>query len=173
MTIFTNLWSKKENLKYFCFLDWLLQNLISSLQGHQQEYFLFRDQIENILDVKPFWNSTPRHLHRWSKQQRRKHWSKCTELIMHSRGCMWYIPVVRKHTECFHMTSQRLYWYSKTMKWWPCWLPRPFLWELNSFLTQMLSFVLINLHRCWVCEWKRSICQYLYALLPCMIQCLF
>ena len=91
-------------------------------------------------------------------------------LIMHSRECMWYIPVVRNHREYFHMTcmwyipvvqnhreyfhmmSQRPYWYSKTMKWWPCWLPKPFLWELNSFLMQTLSFVLINLHRCWLRE---------------------
>ena len=31
----------------------------------------------------------------------------------------------------------------------PCWCPKPILWELNSFLMQTLSFVPINLHRCW------------------------
>ena len=66
------------------------------------------------------------------------------QLIMHSRECMWYILVVQKYRECFHMTSRWPYWYSKTMKWWPCWLLKPFLWELNSFLMQTLSFVLIN-----------------------------
>ena len=94
---------------------------------------------------------------------------------MHSRECMVYIPVVQKHRECFHTTSWRPYWYSKTMKWWPCWLPKPFLWELNSFLMQILSFVPINLHRCWVggVTLYLLLPQYLYALLPCMIQCLF
>ena len=29
--------------------------------------------------------------------------------------------------------------------------------ELNSFLTQTISFVPINLHRCWPREWKHSI----------------
>ena len=51
--------------------------------------------------------------------------------------------------ECFHMTSRRPYWCPKTMKRPPCWCPKPVLWELNSFLMQMLSFVPINLHRCW------------------------
>ena len=59
--------------------------------------------------------------------------------------------------ECFHMTSRRPYWCPKTMKWRPCWCPKPVLWELNSFLMQMLSFVSINLHRCWPREWKHSI----------------
>ena len=31
----------------------------------------------------------------------------------------------------------------------PCWCLKPILWELNSFLVQTLSFVSINLHRCW------------------------
>ena len=53
------------------------------------------------------------------------------------------------HIECFHMTSRRPYWCPKTMKWRPCWCPKPILWELNSFLMQTLSFVLINLHTCW------------------------
>ena len=59
--------------------------------------------------------------------------------------------------ECFHMTSQRPYWCPKTMKRQPCWCPKPVLWELNSFLMQTLSFVPINLHRCWPREWKHSI----------------
>ena len=65
--------------------------------------------------------------------------------------------------ECFHMTSRRPYWCPKTMKRRPCWCPKPVLWELNSFLMQTLSFVSINLHRCWPREWKHSIifCRYL------------
>ena len=59
--------------------------------------------------------------------------------------------------ECFHMTSRRPYWCPKTMKRRPCWCPKPILWELNSFLMQTLSFVPINLHRCWPREWKHSI----------------
>ena len=59
--------------------------------------------------------------------------------------------------ECFHMTSRRPYWCPKTMKRKPCWCPKPVLWELNSFLMQTLSFVPINLHRCWPREWKHSI----------------
>ena len=47
--------------------------------------------------------------------------------------------------ECFHMTSRR-----------PCWCPKPVRWELNSFLMQTLSFVPINLHRCWPRERKHS-----------------
>ena len=54
-----------------------------------------------------------------------------------------------RHIECFHMTSRRPYWCPKTMKRRPCWCPKPILWELNSFLMQTLSFVPINLHRCW------------------------
>ena len=48
--------------------------------------------------------------------------------------------------ECFHMTSRRPYWCHK-----------PILWTLNSFLMQTISFVPINLHRCWPREWKSSI----------------
>ena len=59
--------------------------------------------------------------------------------------------------ECFHMTSRRSYWCPKTMKRRPCWCSKPVLWELNSFLMQTLSFVPINLHRCWPREWKHSI----------------
>ena len=43
------------------------------------------------------------------------------------------------------------------MKQRPCWCSKPVLWELNSFQMQTLSFVPINLHRCWPREWKRSI----------------
>ena len=35
--------------------------------------------------------------------------------------------------------------------------PKPDLCELNSFLMQTISFVPINLHRCWPREWKHSI----------------
>ena len=38
-----------------------------------------------------------------------------------------------------------------------CWCPKQILWELNSFLIQTLSFVPINLRRCWSREWKHSI----------------
>ena len=62
-----------------------------------------------------------------------------------------------RYMECFHMTSRRPYWCPKTMKRRPCWCPKPILWELNSFLMQTLSFVPINLHRCWPREWKHSI----------------
>ena len=55
------------------------------------------------------------------------------------------------------MTSRRPYWCPKTMKRRPCWCPKQILWELNFFLIQTLSFVPINLHRCWPCEWKQSI----------------
>ena len=48
--------------------------------------------------------------------------------------------------ECFHMTSRR-----------PYWCPKPILWELNSFLMQMLTFVPVNLDRWWPRDWKRSI----------------
>ena len=51
--------------------------------------------------------------------------------------------------ECFHMTSQRPYWCTKTMKRRPCWCPKLVPWELNSFLMQTISFVTINLHICW------------------------
>ena len=50
--------------------------------------------------------------------------------------------------KCFHMTSRRPYWCSKTINRRPCWCPKPILWELNSFLMHTPSFVLINLHRC-------------------------
>ena len=59
--------------------------------------------------------------------------------------------------QCFHMTSRRPYWCPKTIKRSPCWCPKPILWELNSFLMQTLSFVPINLQKCWPREWKHSI----------------
>ena len=59
--------------------------------------------------------------------------------------------------ECFHMTPRRPYWCPTTMKRWPCWCPKPILWELNSFLMQTLSFVPINLHRCGPRDSKHSI----------------
>ena len=63
----------------------------------------------------------------------------------------------KKTIERFHMTSRRPYWCSKTIKRRPCWCTKQILWELNSFLMKTLPFVLINLHRCWSREWKRSI----------------
>ena len=56
------------------------------------------------------------------------------------------------------MTSRLPCWCPKTMKQRPCWCPKLILkWELNSYFMQTLSFVLINLHRCWPREWKHSI----------------
>ena len=72
------------------------------------------------------------------------------------RGPFNYVTL-NQDMECLHMTSRRPYWCPKTMKRWPCWCPKPILWELNSFLMQTLSFVPINLHRCWPREWKHSI----------------
>ena len=57
----------------------------------------------------------------------------------------------------FYMTSRRPYCYPKTTKRRPCWFPKPVLWKLSFFLMQTLSFVPINLHRCWPREWKHSI----------------
>ena len=51
--------------------------------------------------------------------------------------------------ECFYVMSRRPYWCPKTMERQPCWCPKPVLWELSSFLMLTLSFVPINLHRCW------------------------
>ena len=61
-----------------------------------------------------------------------------------------------KVIECFHMTSRGPYGWPKPIKR-RCWCPKSILWELNSFLLQTLSFVPINLHRCWPSEWKHSI----------------
>ena len=63
----------------------------------------------------------------------------------------------QRERECFHMSSRRPYWCHKTMERRPCWCPKRIFWELYSFLMQMLSFVLINLHRCWPREGKQSI----------------
>ena len=63
---------------------------------------------------------------------------------------LWYSPSeFNSKNNLPHMTSRRPYWCPKTMKRRPCWCLKPVLWELNSFLMQTLSFVLINLHRCW------------------------
>ena len=59
--------------------------------------------------------------------------------------------------QCFLMTSRRPYWCPKTMKRRSCWCPKLTLWELYSFLMQMISFVPINFHRCWPREWKHFI----------------
>ena len=65
----------------------------------------------------------------------------------------------------FHMTSRWPYCCSKTIKRRPCWCSKPILWELNSFLMLTLSFVPINLHRCWPREWKRYSMRFLYAVI--------
>ena len=59
--------------------------------------------------------------------------------------------------ECFHMTSRRPYWCPKTMKQRPCWSPKAILWELSSFLMQTLSFVSINLLRCCMAAWVKTL----------------
>ena len=69
---------------------------------------------------------------------------------------------VQRTIERFHMTSRRPYRCSETIKRRPCWCSKPILWELISFLTS-LSFVPINLHRCYSREWKRSIGNRLLA----------
>ena len=51
--------------------------------------------------------------------------------------------------ECFHMTSLQQYWYPEIKKREPYWCSQSILWELNNFLMQSLSFVLINLHDRW------------------------
>ena len=61
---------------------------------------------------------------------------------------------ITERIECFHETSRRPYWCPTTIKRRPCWCPKTVLWELNSFLMQTISFVPINLHRCWPREWK-------------------
>ena len=54
----------------------------------------------------------------------------------------------------FHMTSRR-----------PYWCPKTILWELNSFLMQTLSFVPINLHRCWSLEENTLFLKYIFEFL--------
>ena len=63
---------------------------------------------------------------------------------------------VQRTIERFHMTSRRPYRCSETIKRRPCWCSKPILWELICFLMS-LSFVPINLHRCYSREWERSI----------------
>ena len=46
---------------------------------------------------------------------------------------------------------------SSLMKRPPCWCTKSILGELNYFLARTLSFVPINLHTYWPCEWKGSI----------------
>ena len=70
--------------------------------------------------------------------------SACLSPLPHT---LLFLSLCRKRPiECFHMTPRR-----------PYWCPKPVLWELNSFLMQTLSFVPIDLHRCWSRECKRSI----------------
>ena len=46
---------------------------------------------------------------------------------------------------------------------WPYWCSKAILWELTSFLIQTISFVPVNLRRCYPREWKRSIGHMLVA----------
>ena len=69
--------------------------------------------------------------------------------IYRSTSAKLQFSITARSIECFHMTSRRPYWCPKTMKRRPCWCPKQILWELNFFLMQTLSFVPINLHRCW------------------------
>ena len=62
----------------------------------------------------------------------------------------------RVFSHVFSHDFRRPYWSPKTMKRRPCWCPKPILWELNSFPMQTLSFIPINLQRCWPREWKHS-----------------
>ena len=66
------------------------------------------------------------------------------------------------------MTSRWPYWCLKTMKRRPCWCPKPFLWEFNSFLMQTLSFVPTNLHRCWPRQWKHSMADITVVTIKCV-----
>ena len=50
-----------------------------------------------------------------------------------------------------YLKTQIPFWITGKIKLWII------LWELNSFLMQTLSFVPINLYRCWPREWKHSI----------------
>ena len=83
-------------------------------------------------------------------------WNRCTCTSL-SDGFHSYWSSVFSSIECFHMMSRRPYWCPKTTKRRPYWCPKPILREFTSFLMQTLSFVLINLHRCWPREWKHSI----------------
>ena len=58
------------------------------------------------------------------------------------------------------------------MKQWPCWCPKLVLWELNSFRMQMLSFVSINLQRCWPHAWKHSVdLEMVFFTFRCVYRC--
>ena len=59
--------------------------------------------------------------------------------------------------KCFHMTSQRPCWSSKTKKWRPWWCTKLILWELDSIIMQILSFVAVIKYGCWSREWKSSV----------------
>ena len=94
-------------------------------------------------------------------QRKNLHWNTRTAVVpsymILSSGFVTVRWILKNYIECFHMTSRRPYWCPKTMERRPCWCPKPILWELSSFLMQTLSFVPINLHRCWPREWKHSI----------------
>ena len=58
----------------------------------------------------------------------------------------------------------------------PCWCSKQILWELDSFLMQKMSFVLVNLHICWPREWICSLQPTLResnCVLPCGVTQIF
>ena len=57
----------------------------------------------------------------------------------------------------FHMTSRSPCWCPQTMKWRPCWCPDPILWELKAIIMLTSSFVFVEKHGCWSCEWNPRI----------------
>ena len=110
----------------------LISRFVENVNTRQQLYFAFPELRYSLLEFNS--RKKCQHLTNWRRWNKRdKDWSNATSLFK------W-------RAECFHMTSRR-----------PCWCAKPILWELNSFLMQTLSFVPINLHRCWPREWKRSI----------------
>ena len=66
--------------------------------------------------------------------------------------------------DLFHMTLQRPFWCPKTIKRWPCLVLETKPVEVELFLIWMLSFVKINLHRCWPLVWKRSTVNFILVL---------
>ena len=69
----------------------------------------------------------------------------CTVIELHQGKLKMYTNSII----VLYMMSWRPHWCPKTMKPRPCWCPKQVLWELNCFVMQTLSFVLINLYRCW------------------------
>ena len=48
----------------------------------------------------------------------------------------------------------------KQWNWRPCWCPNPTLRELKATIMLMSSFVLVEKHGCWSCEWNPRISLY-------------